>query len=171
MSRVTIDDGILTDVADAIRTQYQDDSPISPLDFAEAILGIEGGGGGGMPQGFEYGEVELMDDITDAITIEHNCGQIPNMFLIWTDGFLDRTTDNPIIKTSTSVACWVTSRSDGTNVTYGSKTWIINNSGISASTNYGGVSSINDEMISVSTRASTYPWRKELTYKWLAIYW
>lgn len=62
MAKYTIDSSTLTDIADAIRTQYDDDSPINPLDMAEAILGIEGGGGGEYSVYIEEGTAELISD-------------------------------------------------------------------------------------------------------------
>lgn len=172
MSRVTIDDGILTDIADAIRTQYQDDSPISPLDFADAILEIDGGGGETLPFNMSSGEIELMSDEVDALTIEHNYGAIPNIILLWCDGFSDRTAeDTKGIKPFTSVACMSVQKSDGTIFQTTVKTWVSNNQGVIFNTNYGGVTYVNENMFTVATRANNYPWRKELTYKWLAIYW
>lgn len=73
MAKYTIEGSTLTGIADAIRTQYGEDTPIAVSDMAEAILGIEGGGGG-LPEGWESGEIELLSD-TNVLTIEHDAGR------------------------------------------------------------------------------------------------
>lgn len=55
MSKYIIDSSTLTDIADAIRTQYGENTRIAVSDMAEAILGIEGGGGGDV----NVSEIEL----------------------------------------------------------------------------------------------------------------
>lgn len=56
MAKYSIDGSTLTDIADAIRTQYGEDNPIAVSDMAEAILGISGEGGGGLPDNIELVE-------------------------------------------------------------------------------------------------------------------
>lgn len=46
MSKGLIERSILTDIADAIREKTGNEDPIKPVDMAEAILSISGGGGG-----------------------------------------------------------------------------------------------------------------------------
>lgn len=55
MAKYVIDSSTLTDIADAIRTQYGENTRIAVSDMAEAILGIEGGGGGDV----NVSEIEL----------------------------------------------------------------------------------------------------------------
>lgn len=74
MAKYTIEDTTLTSIADAIRTQYDDDSPINPLDMAEAILGIEGGGGGDIPFGISY---TTLASESQTLTFEHDLGRVP----------------------------------------------------------------------------------------------
>lgn len=62
MAKYSIDSSTLTDIANAIRTQYGEDSPIAVTDMAEAILGIEGGGGGN-----EVIEVDLLAEATRVV--------------------------------------------------------------------------------------------------------
>ena len=57
MSRVTIDDGILTDVAESIRNKNGTTESISPIDFATLIDGISAG------QGDSDNSVEVLEVI------------------------------------------------------------------------------------------------------------
>lgn len=80
MAKYTIEESTLTSIADAIRTQYDDDSPINPLDMAEAILGIESGGSGGeLPFGISY---TTLSTTGSSLTFEHDLGEQPKMFAI-----------------------------------------------------------------------------------------
>lgn len=96
MAKYSIDSSTLTDIADAIRTQYGEDTPIAVTDMAEAILGIEGGGGGDeFPYLFDCGEFSLSSSKTvmvsstsggqthDAYIIEHNLGKTPIFFQLY----------------------------------------------------------------------------------------
>lgn len=73
MARVSIDDGILTDVANAIREQYGEDERINPLDFAELISAIEGGGGESQ---FNITATTLATE-SQTLTFEHDLGRKP----------------------------------------------------------------------------------------------
>ena len=84
--KYTIDGSTLTGIADAIRTQYGEDTPIAVSDMAEAILGISGGGGG---EGqFNVATTMLMAE-GNTLTFEHDLGTVPRFFIIFPTNLSD----------------------------------------------------------------------------------
>lgn len=66
MSRITIDDGILTDVASAIRNKNGSSESISPIDFANMIDSISTGDGSSNP--VEVLEV-ILTNASESVTL------------------------------------------------------------------------------------------------------
>lgn len=76
--KYSIEGSTLTDIANAIREQYGEDSAIAVSDMAEAILGIEGSGSEDSSLPFDYEAVEKVLTInSDAILIENPRGVTP----------------------------------------------------------------------------------------------
>lgn len=61
-----IEDATLIGIANAIREQYGEDSPIATTDMEEAIRGIEGSGGGGSGESILPFEYEMFDVVIPA---------------------------------------------------------------------------------------------------------
>ena len=80
--KYSIDSSTLIGIADAIRTQYGEDTPIAASDMAEAILGIEGGGGGSFL--FETGTFTVLDG-TQSPTVYHGLGKVPTFLMFATN--------------------------------------------------------------------------------------
>lgn len=161
--RVSIDDGILTGIADAIRGQYGETEPISPLDFAELIEAIEGGGSGGLPFSLEYGEINPLSD-SENLTIDYTLGKIPQIVLVWKDD----EADNPPPSTNCG-ACMVLKK-DGTAIN--SKIWSVysGGNGVLYSMELSETSVVaTEDTITVKARSSTYSWKANNQYKWLII--
>lgn len=88
MAKYSIDGSTLTGIANAIREQYGEDTPIAVSDMEEAIREIEGGGGGeSVPFDVTFGDITPTSTINMAngLTIDHQLGYVPNMFLLYSD--------------------------------------------------------------------------------------
>lgn len=94
MAKYSIDSSTLTDIADAIRTQYGEASPIAVTDMAEAILGIEGGGG--EANNIDMGDITFTAASTDEVVIEHSLGEIPQYLFVFPATNAVPTGDNEI---------------------------------------------------------------------------
>ena len=81
--RVTIDNSILTDIADSIREKGGASGLLAPQNMAEAISNISGGGGG-LPFNVTYGDLVFQSEINiQNYEINHGLGVKPTLFVLW----------------------------------------------------------------------------------------
>lgn len=170
MSRVTIDDGILTDIADAIRTQLGENDKINPLDFTDCILAIGSGSGenSNLPFVYECGEFELLENVTDTTNgyeIEHGHGSLPVFVACWIDGIITNTS----IPAFSSIGCTHFINSSGTPLGAGTDMMVNYQKTHTTSSRTLMVYATDDTFV-IKPYDTSYPWRTGFTYKWIAIF-
>lgn len=85
MARVTIDDTLLKNMANAIRTKDGSTELFGVDVFENKILNITSGGGSGLPSNIKTGTFTVAEDTVETITIPHGLGATPAIVLILPD--------------------------------------------------------------------------------------
>ena len=85
MAKYTINDTTLTSIADAIRAKGGTSAALTPAQMAEAIAAIQAGGGGGLVYTTSITPAENNSAATLIGTITHNFGEVPTLFIVYTE--------------------------------------------------------------------------------------
>ncbi len=81
--RITIDNSILTDIADSIREKGGASGLLAPQAMAEAIQAISGGGSD-LPFKVAYGDIVFQTETNiQNYEINHELGVKPTLFVLW----------------------------------------------------------------------------------------
>lgn len=156
MSRVTIDDTLLKNMANAIRTKDGSTELFGVDTFPQRILDIPSGGGSGLPSNIKTGTFTVAEDTLEPVAITHGLvGVSPVLVYIMTDnpeyavgklpyaiiGGVDKSGE----KVVTSNSCSITSK-------------------------YGVFSvSVDDTNIVITPSTSSYKLIAGLNYRWLIL--
>lgn len=100
----------MTAIADAIRGKTGGASPLTLDQMAEAIVGIQVGGGSGDGLAYDVGEFVLDADakhLPVASGIPHALGETPDFVVVWTDDFADLSADKVASQTVTVGYVWI----------------------------------------------------------------
>ncbi|MGN0133626.1 MAG: hypothetical protein ACI4AO_02795 [Anaerotignum sp.] len=165
------DDADIQGIADAIRAKNGKTEKYTTDQMAAAVLALESGGGG-LPTGFNAiakGTVTLDSAVRGGktFTVEHNLGEVPDMFIIYATQNIAQTYSMLGMVRSDKMA-W---RGDGylTNAWYRDSSSTIAVNGTACTTSYG-IKALTETQATITTHSSStsYYWRAG-TYEWIAI--
>ena len=164
---------LFTQIADAIREKDGTEERIAAVDFPSRILAIstegETGEGDVLPLRITCGEFVLTEDITTEYEFYHNGSGIPIISVIYAEGCFDTTADNPIIQKYTTVFGAGIFKADGSIYSNPNAGVILNSGNFGVAYNDIFVNA-TEEKITIKTRATSYPYRKGISYKWLCVF-
>lgn len=162
MARTTIDDSILTSVADSIRAKTETTESISPLYFADMIDSISGGGE--LPDNMIIGEFTPQTNL-ETYTVSHDKGKTPYLAVCFAENIDSETTPYAMV-----VAIGIMSNNDGG--LKGNSMLYNGYSGNTGSfvTNYTSVSEMTDTSVTFSARGGSYTYKTGVTYQYILMF-
>lgn len=173
MGTKIIQDGTLTDIADAIRAKTGKSATMTPLEMPTEIASIETGGGGSLPSiisKIDGGSFTPSSDTQGtAYAISHNLGVVPKCFVIWTEDALSGTEAIRYMSNAYMTVTDIT-RSNDTHYDATGAVYILYN-GNTTSINASLSSSAVDDYMTTSVikwNNSAVYYKSGLTYKWIA---
>lgn len=82
-NKYVIDENTLTDIADAIRLQYDSDDNIAVTNMADLIAAIESGTESIFPNNISVSAITLVSDTSNAVSIPHGLGKTPDYAVVF----------------------------------------------------------------------------------------